>query len=85
MGSPRNTEKTFIIVVFAKNAYLLASDATIYTKTPKDRYQRNQWKGGKTLVFAILTKNASFRSYDTFAYLLCAHIRNINIYVYVHN
>ena len=30
-----------------------------------------------TLLFAILTKNASFRSYGTFAYLLRAHIRNI--------
>ena len=35
-------------------------------------YQR---KVGKTLIFMILTKNASFRSYSTFAYLLRAHIR----------
>ena len=35
-----------------------------------------------TLLIAILTKNASFRSYGTFAYLLCAHIRNINMPVY---
>ena len=36
-----------------------------------------------TLLFAILTKNASFRSYGTFAYLLRAHIRNINIRRYI--
>ena len=38
---------------------------------------------GKTLVFAILTKNALFRSYNTFAYLLRAHIRNINMHMYI--
>ena len=36
-----------------------------------------------TLLFAILTKNASFRSYGTFAYLLRAHIRNINMRRYI--
>ena len=35
-----------------------------------------------TLVVAILTKNASFRSYGTFACLLRAHIRNINMQMY---
>ena len=38
---------------------------------------------GMTLLFAILTKNASFRSYGTFVYLLCAHICNINIRRYI--
>ena len=38
---------------------------------------------GKTLIVAILTKNASFRSYGTFAYLLCAHICNINMCMYI--
>ena len=38
---------------------------------------------GMTLLFAILTKNASFRSYGTFAYLLRAHIRNINMRMYI--
>ena len=38
---------------------------------------------GTTLLFAILTKNASFRSYGTFAYLLRAHIRNINMCRYI--
>ena len=36
-----------------------------------------------TLLFAILTKNASFRSYGTFAYLLRAHIHNINMRRYI--
>ena len=38
---------------------------------------------GTTLLIAILTKNASFRSYGTFAYLLRAHIRNINMCRYI--
>ena len=36
-----------------------------------------------TLLFTILTKNASFRSYGTFVYLLRAYIRNINMRVYI--
>ena len=36
-----------------------------------------------TLLFAILTKNVSFRSYGTFAYLLRVHIRNINMRTYI--
>ena len=51
-------------------------------KTPNDGYQRNQLKVGKLLIVAILTENASFRSYGTFAYLLRAHIRNINMRTY---
>ena len=35
------------------------------------------------MVFVILTKNASFRSYGIFAYLLRAHIRNINMRRYI--
>ena len=38
---------------------------------------------GMTLLFAILTKNASFRSYSTFVYLVRAHI--LNIYTYITN
>ena len=45
---------------------------------PNNGYQRNHLKVGKPLVAAILTKNALFRSYGTFAYLPRAHIRNIN-------
>ena len=36
-----------------------------------------------TLLFAILTKNASFRSYSTFVYVLRAHILNINMRTYI--
>ena len=43
---------------------------------PNDGYQRNQLKVGKPLIVATLTKNASFSSYGTFAYLLRAHIRS---------
>ena len=49
---------------------------------PKDGYHRNQLKVGKPLIVVTLTKNASFRSYGTFTYLLRAHIRNINIIVH---
>ena len=59
--------------------HLLALDATNYTLTPNDGYQRNQLKVGKPLIVPILTENASLRSYSTFAYLLHAHIRNINM------
>ena len=38
---------------------------------------------GKTLIVTILIKNASFRSYGTFAYLLNAHIRNMNMCMYI--
>ena len=37
---------------------------------------------GMTLLFAVLTKYDSFRSYSTFVYLLRAHILNVNVYVY---
>ena len=38
---------------------------------------------GMTLLLTILTKNSSFRSYGTFVYLPCAHIRNINMCMYI--
>ena len=38
-----------------------------------------------TLIFMISTKNASFRSYGTFAYLLRAHIRDINRHMYINS
>ena len=46
--------------------------------------ERNPRNVGMTLLFAVLTKNDSFRSYSTFVYLLRAHILNINIYIRVH-
>ena len=51
--------------------------------TPNDGYQRNQLKVARPLIVTILTKNALFRSYGTFAYLLRVHIRNINMRRYI--
>ena len=45
--------------------------------------ERNQLKVGKPLIVVTLTKNFSFRSYGIFAYLLRAHIRNINMRSYI--
>ena len=75
-----------IIVIFAENA-LFRSDGVIclprmpltsYFGATKFGYQRNPRNVGMTLLFAVLTKNDSFRSYSTFVYLLRAHILNIN-------
>ena len=78
-------------MVFAKNASF-SSEATASFAflgchqlhlNSKRRIPRNQQKVEKTLIFAILTKNALFRSYGTFAYLLRAHIHNINRRMYI--
>ena len=37
---------------------------------------------GTALLLMILNKNASFRNSGTFAYLLLAHIHNINVYAH---
>ena len=52
----------------------------------KRRIPKESAKVGKPLIVTILTENASFKSYGTFAYLLCAHISNINMrrYILVH-
>ena len=55
---------------------MLASIATNYIATPEPQ------NVGMTLLFAVLTKNESFRSYRTFVYLLRAHILNINTCTY---
>ena len=49
----------------------------------KRRIPKGSAEVGKPLIVATLTKNASFRSYGTFAYLLRAHIRNINMRRYI--
>ena len=72
------------IVIFAENAsfrsygrrHLLASNATNCSWATKYGYQRNPRRGHE-IIFAILTKNASFRER-----LLRAHILNINIHTY---
>ena len=63
----------------------LASNTTNYSLDTKYGYQRNPRNVGTTLLFAILTKNTSFRSYSTFAYLLRAHIGNINMRMYINS
>ena len=47
------------------------------TLKPKRRILKESAEGWKAI------KNASFRSYSTFAYLLGAHIRNINMRSYI--
>ena len=74
-----------IIVIFAENASfksygvicLPRMPLTSYSGATKYGYQRNPRNVGMTLLFAVLTKNDSFRSYSTFIYLLRAHILNI--------
>ena len=51
-------------------------------KPQKYGYQRISGKLER-LIVAILTKNALFRSYGTFAYLLHAHIHKINMHMYI--
>ena len=75
-----------IIVIFAENASLKSYGVICFPRMPltsysgatKYGYQRNPRNVGMTLLFAVLTKNNSFRSYSTFVYLLRAHILNIN-------
>ena len=55
---------------------------TSYSGATKYGYQRNPRNVGMTLLFTVLTKNDSFRSYSIFVYLLRAHILNINTCTY---
>ena len=79
-----------IIVIFAENASfksygvicLPRMPLTSYSGATKYGYQRNPRNMGMTLLFAVLTKNDSFRSYSTFVYLLRAHILNIKTCTY---
>ena len=81
-----------IIVIFAENASfksygvicLPRMPLTSYSGAIKYGYQRNPRNVGMTLLFAVSTKNDSFRSYvySTFVYLLRAHILNINMCTY---
>ena len=83
----RKTLLYIIIVIFAKNASfrsygiicLPRMPLTSYFGATKYGYQRYPRNVGMTLLlFAVLTKNDSFRSYSTFVYLLRACILNIN-------
>ena len=77
----RDTGKTFIILIFAKNASFRSYG--VISLPPIPPTTRHQLKVGKPLIVTILTENASFGSYGTFAYLLRAHIRNINMRRYI--
>ena len=82
----RKTLLYIIIVIFAENASFIRYGViclprmplTSYFGATKYGYQRNPHNVGMTLLFAVLTKNDSFRSYSTFVYLLRTHILNIN-------
>ena len=82
-----------IIMIFAENVSfksygvicLPRMPLTSYSGATKYGYQRNPHNAGMTLLFAVLTKNDSFRSYSTFVYLLRAHILNINTCTYTTN
>ena len=82
----RKTLLYIIIVIFDENASfrsygiicLPRMPLTSYFGATTYGYQRNPRNMGMTLLFAVLTKNDSFRSYSTFVYLLRAHILNIN-------
>ena len=77
----RKTLLYIIIVIFAENASFRTYGVICLPRMPlttKYGYQRNPRNVGMTLLFAVLTKNDSFRSYSTFVYLLRARILNIN-------
>ena len=54
-----------------------------YQRNPRNMGNpRNPRNMGMTLLFAVLTKNDSFRRYSAFVYLLRAHILNIKTCTY---
>ena len=88
--SPRHRKllyNNFYKLIFAKNAsfksygVICLLRCTNYSGATKYGYQRNPRNVGIILLFAVLIKNDSFRSYSTFVYLLRAHI----LYLYAHN
>ena len=88
--SPRHRKLFYIIiiiVIFAENASFRSNGVICMPRMPLTSYsgatyQRNPSNVGMTLLFAVLTKNDSFRSYSTFVYLLRAYIFNINTCTY---
>ena len=83
-------QEILLIVIFAGNASFKSYGViclprlplTSYSGAAKYEYQRNPRNVGMTLLFMVLTKNDSFRSYSTFVYLYHAHILNINTCTY---
>ena len=82
-----NTEKPFIILIFAKYALFLKLRHHFLPQmpptnlSPKYRYQRNPCNVGMTLLFMILTKNASFK---VMVYLLASFKRIFGIYLSIY-
>ena len=79
-------KKTFIIVIFAKRSFgvikICLPRMPPTTLNPKRRIPKESAEGWKA-IDSPDSKNASFRSYCTFAYLLRAHIPNINMRRYI--
>ena len=82
----RKTILYIIIVIFAENASFRSCGVICLPRIPlatpqpqKYGYQRSPRNVSITLLFAVLTKNDSSRSYSTFVYLLQYN------YAYVHN
>ena len=86
-----------IIVIFAENASFKSYGVICLPRMPLTSYSNVMPTNsnvmptivmscpqnvGMTLLFAVLTKNDSFRSYSTFVYLLRAHMLNINTCTY---
>ena len=78
-------------MIFAKNAsfksygVICLPQMPLTTPEPQNMDTNGIHASGHDITILILTKNASFRSYGTFAYLLRAHIRNINMCRYIYN
>ena len=71
-----------LFVVFCRHVHL-DPDVRVHRGTENSFiYYNHPRNAGMTLLFAVLTKNGSFRSYSTFVYLLRAHILNINTCTY---
>ena len=74
-----------ILILFAENASFRSYGVICLPRMPLTTPEpQNTDANGihATLLFAVLTKNDSFRSYSTFVYLLRTHILNINTCTY---
>ena len=89
----RKTRLYIIIVIFAENAsfrsygFICLPRMPLTTSEPQNTdtngFHAMSASDCMTLLFTILTKNASFGSYSTFVYLLRAHILNINMLTFI--
>ena len=77
-------------LIFTKNVSFRSEGVICLPRMPPTtpEPQKTDTKGisgrlERQLIVAIVTKNVSFKSYGTFAYLLRAYIRNINMCMYI--